>query len=63
MINSLKMYKISHEVINFIEKTGKTWRVELSAEGRSSAETKIHRSIFQGDLPTPLLFRIANDTT
>ena len=28
------MYKISHEVINFIEETMKTWRVELIA-GRS----------------------------
>ena len=35
IINSLKMYKISHEVINFIDKTMKTWRVELTAIGRS----------------------------
>ena len=35
IINSLKMYKISHEVINFIDKTMKTWRVELTAGGRS----------------------------
>ena len=27
IINCLKMYKISHEVINFIEKTMKNWRV------------------------------------
>ena len=32
------MYKITHEVINFIEKTKKTWRVELTAGGRSLAE-------------------------
>ena len=48
IINCLKMYKISHEVINFIEKTMKTWRVELIA-GRILAETKIQRGIFQGD--------------
>ena len=30
-INYIKMYKISHEVINLIEKTMKTWRVELTA--------------------------------
>ena len=30
LINCLKMYKISHEVINFVEKTKKTWRVELT---------------------------------
>ena len=50
------MYKISHEVINFIEKTMQTWRVELAAGGRSLAETKIQRGIFQGDALSPLLF-------
>ena len=59
IINCLKMYKISYEVINFIEKTMKTWRVELIAGGRSLAETKIQRVIFQGDALTPLLFIIA----
>ena len=32
ILHYLKMYKISHEVINFIEKTMKTWRVELTAK-------------------------------
>ena len=50
------MYKISDEVINFIEKTMKTWRVELAAGGRSLAEVKIQRGIFQGDALSPLLF-------
>ena len=53
-----KMYKISHETINFIEKTMKTWRVELPAGGKSLAETKIQRRIFQGDALSPLLFII-----
>ena len=43
------MYKISTEVINFIEKTMKNWRVELTAGGKSLAETKIQRDIFQRD--------------
>ena len=30
IIHCLRMYKISHEVINFIEKTMQTWRVELT---------------------------------
>ena len=53
------MYKISHEVINFIEKTMKTWRVELTARGRNLAEAQIQRGIFQGDVLSPLRFRIA----
>ena len=53
------MYKISHVVINFIEQTMKTWRVDLTAGGRSIAKTKIQRGIFQGDTLSPLLFIIA----
>ena len=37
----------------------KTWRVELTAEGRGLAEAKIQRGIFQGDAKSPLLFIIA----
>ena len=38
------MYKISHEVINFIEKNMKTWKVELIAGGRSLAEANVLKS-------------------
>ena len=58
IINCLKMYKISHEVINVIEKTMKTWRVELAAGGRILAEAKIQRGIFQGGAQSPLQFII-----
>ena len=57
--NSLKMYKISDEVKNFIDKNMKTWRVELITGGRRLAEAKIQRGIFQGDALSPLLFIIA----
>ena len=59
IINCLKMYKISHEIINFIEKSMKNWRIELTARGKSLAETKIQRGIFQGDALSPLLFIIS----
>ena len=59
IINCLKMYKISDEVINFIEKTMKTLRVELTPGERSLAETKIQSGFFQGDVQSPLLFIIA----
>ena len=58
MLHCFKMYKISHEVINFIERTMKTLRVDLTAGGRSIAETKIQRGIFQVDALSPLLFII-----
>ena len=59
ILHSLKMYKTSHEVIKFIGQTMKTWRVELTAGGRSIGETKIQRGIFQGGALSPLLFIIA----
>ena len=59
IINCLNINKISHEVINFIEKSMKTWRVELTPGERSLAETKIKSGIFQGDALSPLLFIIA----
>ena len=43
----------------FIEKTMKTRKVELSAEGRSLAEEKIQSGIFQGYALSPLLFIIS----
>ena len=46
------MYKIL-EVINFIEKTTKTWKVELTVGGKSLAEVKVQRGIFQGDAQSP----------
>ena len=52
------MYKISDEVIKFIEKTRENWRVELTAGGKGLVEVKIQRRIFQGDALSPLLFVI-----
>ena len=59
ILHCLKMYKISHEFIKFIEQTMNTWRVVMTAEGRSIAETKVQRGIFQGDALSPLLLIMA----
>ena len=59
MIHCLIIYKISYDVINFIEKNMKTLRVELTAGGRRLAEAKIQRGIFQGDTLSSFLFIIA----
>ena len=53
------MYNISHVSINLIEKSMKTWKVEMTARGRSLAEANVQREIFQGDAKSPILFLIA----
>ena len=52
-----KMYKISDQVVQ--KKAMQTWRVELTAGGKSLTEVKIQRGIFQGFALSPLLFVIA----
>ena len=47
IIDCLKMYPISSEVIKFIKNTMENCRVELTAEGKSLTEVKIQR----GNLP------------
>ena len=59
IINCLKMYKISDEVINFIGKTMKIWKVELTAGEINFTEAKVQKGIFQGDALSQLLFIIA----
>ena len=53
------MYKIPDQVVEFIEKTMQTWRVEMTKKKKDLAEVKIQRSIFQGDALSPFLFVIA----
>ena len=53
------MYQISEDVKDFIEKTMKTWWLELIAGEKSLAEVKIQRDVFQGDSLLLLLFVIA----
>ena len=42
------MYKISNEIINFIEKIMKTRIMELTVGGRSLTKENIQRGISQG---------------
>ena len=57
------MYKISGEVVKFIENTMKKRWVELSAGGKSLAEVKIQREIFPEDSLSSLLFCYNDDAT
>ena len=59
IINCLKMYKISNEIINFIAKIMKIYKMEMTAGGRSLSEAKVKKGIFQGDSLSPLQFMIA----
>ena len=45
-----QMYKISSEVIIFVENTTENWRVELTAGVKSLTEVKIYRRILQGQV-------------
>ena len=56
IIDCLKMYQISGEVIKFIKNTMKNWTVKLTAK---LVEVKIQRGIFHGGALLPLLFVIA----
>ena len=49
----INCFKMSHEVINILEITRKTWRVEFRAGGRGLAEAKIQRDIFKEMLYHP----------
>ena len=53
------MYKISHEVINLIEKTIKKLESGIDSTRKSCADAKIQRGIFQDDVRTSLLILIA----
>ena len=59
IIDCLNKYKLSGEVINFIVKTMKTWKVELTAGRKTLTEVKIQRCFFQGDVLSSLIFIIA----
>ena len=49
IIHSIKTYKISVEILKFIQRTRETMRVDLTSGGKILAEVKIETEVFQGD--------------
>ena len=58
ILRCFETYKIPDQVVQFIEKTMKTWRVELTTGGKSFEKIKIQCGISQGDALSLLLFMI-----
>ena len=56
ILHCFKMYRITDQVVLFIEKTMQTSRVELAAGGKSLAEVKIQSGLSQGDALSSLQF-------
>ena len=57
------MYKISYKSIKFITKAMRNKRVELTAGGKTWAEGKIQRDIFQGGLALTIAITNRKDAT
>ena len=53
-----RLSKNIRDIIKFITETKKNWKVELTAEGKTLAEVKTQRGIFQRNMLLPLLFVI-----
>ena len=53
------MIKISGQIIKLNTEAMKNWKVDKTAEGKTFAQTKIQRGIFQEDTLSPLLIVIA----
>ena len=59
ILECLNSLGISENIQQFLDKTMKTWRVELTCANQQLGEVKINRGIFQGDALSPLLFVVA----
>jgi hypothetical protein len=59
IIESLKLYKVSETVINFLHQSMKSWNLKLFCQGSHLGDISVKRGIFQGDSLSPLLFIMA----
>ena len=53
------MMGIAKNVVKFLGKTMKSWRVELTCGSETLGEVPIKRQLFEGDALSQLLFDIA----
>ena len=58
IIESLKLAQVAPNVIDFVERSMKSWSTELTACGQTLGTVKTKRGIFQGDSLSPLLFAL-----
>ena len=58
IIECLRLYRVSDNVVNFIERSMTNWKVQLTSCGETLGLVNIRRGIFQGDSLSPLLFVI-----
>ena len=57
-LESLELVQLPENIIKFIRKLMKNWKVELKSPGEYLAKVDIRRGIFQGDSFSSLLFVI-----
>ena len=54
--NCLTMFRISENVIQFLQRSMKQWRMSLTSNWEGTGEVSVKRGMFQGDSLSPLLF-------
>ena len=55
IIESLKLAQVAPNVIDFVERSMRSWNAELTSCGQTLGTVKVRRGIFQGDSLSPLL--------
>ena len=56
IIEGLKFANVADNLVNFIERSMKSWNINVSSNGEFLANVEVKRGIFQGDSLSPLLF-------